>query len=140
MRRPWFAARSKPLQAGADSSLREPWQADEEITAKLLYDHAKQGDPFSLDIILDTGMYLGVGITSFLHVIDPNAVVLGGAMDFGGAADEIGGKFLERIREEVRRRAFPVLSERTVIDFASLGSDAGYLGAAGVARAEYLRA
>jgi glucokinase len=128
------------LEAGADSSLREPWQAGEEITAKSLYDHAREGDRFSLKIILDTAMYLGIGITSFLHVIDPNAVVLGGAMDFGGAADEIDGQFLERIREEVRRRAFPVLSERIVIDFASLGGDAGYLGAAGIARAEHLRA
>lgn len=128
------------LQAGASSSLRGPWQNDEEVTSKLVYDHARQGDRFALDIVLDTAMYLGVGITSFLHVIDPNAVVLGGAMDFGGADDEIGGQFLERIREEVRRRAFPVLSERIVIDFASLGGDAGYLGAAGIARADHLKA
>jgi glucokinase len=126
------------LQAGAASSLRHPWQDGEDITAKLLYDHAKQGDPFSLNIILDTAMYLGVGITTLLHVIDPNAVVLAGAMDFGGADDEIGAKFLERIRAEVRKRAFPVLSERTAIDFASLGADAGYLGAAGIARADHL--
>jgi hypothetical protein len=30
-----------------------------------------------------------------------------------------------------------VLAERTVIDFANLGGDAGYIGAAGVARLEY---
>jgi glucokinase len=127
------------LQAGAQTSLREPWESGEEVSAKLLYLHAKQGDQFSLDMILETGTYLGVGITSFLHVIDPNAVVLGGAMDFGGADDQIGWRFLERIREEVRQRAFPVLAERTVIDFASLGGDAGYLGAAGIARSQHAK-
>lgn len=126
------------LQAGAASSLRHPWQEGKDITAKLLYEHAKRGDQFSLNIILDTAMYLGIGITSFLHVIDPNAVVLAGAMNFGGADDDIGAQFLERIRAEIRKRAFPVLSDRIVIDFASLGSDAGYLGAAGIARADHL--
>ena len=127
------------LEAGAETSLREPWQAGEEIEPILLYNHAKQGDRFSLDMILETAMYLGVGITSFLHVIDPHAVVLGGAMNFGGWEDDIGRKFHQRIRAEVQQRAFPVLAEKTVIDFASLGGDAGYLGAAGIARSEHAR-
>ena len=33
--------------------------------------------------------------------------------------------------------AFAVLAENTVIDFATLGGDAGYIGAAGIARLEY---
>jgi glucokinase len=58
-------------------------------------------------------------------------------MTFGGKESHVGGKFLERIQQEVRERAFPVLAEQTVIDFASLGGDAGYIGAAGLARADY---
>ena len=65
--------------------------------------------------------------------------VLGGAMTFGGESDPIGGRFLERIRAEVRERAFPLLAERTPIRFATLGGDAGYVGTAGMARAEHLR-
>jgi len=127
------------LDRGSDSSLREPWQAGKKITSKMLYEHAKQQDALSMDLILETAMYLGVGITCFMHVIDPDAVVLAGAMDFGGSDDEVGRRFLSRIREEVKRRAFPVLAERTVIDFASLGGNAGYLGAAGIARAEHMK-
>jgi glucokinase len=41
------------------------------------------------------------------------------------------------IKEEVARRAFPVLVKNTIINFASLGADAGYIGAAGLARVEY---
>ena len=32
---------------------------------------------------------------------------------------------------------FPVLAENTIIDFATLGSDSGFIGAAGVARAQF---
>ena len=79
---------------------------------------------------------LAVGIVTLMHTIDPDGVVLGGAMTFGGNNSPLGRRFLQCIREEVRRRAFPILAQQTTIDYARLGSDAGYLGAAGLARAE----
>ena len=127
------------LETGAKSTLKESFDGGVAITAKMIYDHALAGDQFSLNVIADTALYLAVGITTLLHVIDPDAVVLGGAMDFGGDDCKLGRRFIEQIREQVRKRAFPVLAEKTVIDFASLGGDAGYLGAAGIARAEYLK-
>jgi glucokinase len=86
---------------------------------------------------MDTARYLGIGAVTLMHTIDPNGVVLGGAMTFGGHDMPLGRRFLDRVKEEVRRRAFPVLAERIVIDYASLGGDAGYIGAAGVARLEH---
>ena len=88
---------------------------------------------------METARYLGVGITNVMHTIDPNGVLLGGAMTFGGKETELGRSFLAEIKAEVKRRAYAVLAERTVIDFATLGGDAGYIGAAGLARLEYLR-
>ena len=70
-------------------------------------------------------------------VRDPAVVLLGGAMTFGGRESELGRRFLARIDAEVRRLARPVLAQKTVIDFATLGGDAGYIGAAGVARIEH---
>ena len=64
-------------------------------------------------------------------------MVLGGAMTFGGHESALGRKFLARIQQEVKRRAFSVLTERTTIDFAVLGGDAGYIGAAGIARVDH---
>jgi len=60
-------------------------------------------------------------------------------MTFGQHDTRLGRAFLETIREEVKRRAFPVLAERTVIDYASLGGDAGFIGAAGIARRDHLQ-
>ena len=106
----------------------------EELTALLLHQEAEAGDELSLQIILETAMYLGIGITNFMHTIDPDAIILGGAMTFGEDENEIGRQFLARIKEEVHRRAFPIPAEQTHIGFASIGSFAGYLGAAGIAR------
>jgi glucokinase len=39
----------------------------------------------------------------------------------------------------VGQRTFPFLAERTKIDYASLGGDAGYIGAAGLARLAHLK-
>jgi glucokinase len=60
-------------------------------------------------------------------------------MTFGEHHTATGRKFLERVKQEVRARALPTLAERTVIDFARLGGDAGFIGAAGLARRDHLR-
>ncbi|MEE3220264.1 MAG: ROK family protein, partial [Planctomycetota bacterium] len=122
------------LDAGRESALREVRSSNIPLTAKQIHAAAEQGDALALEVVLETGRYLGIGITTLLHTIDPAAVVLGGAMDFGGRDNPVGRQFLDRIKEEVARRAFPVIAERIEIDFASLGGDAGYIGAAGVAR------
>ena len=127
------------LDFGRTSSLTPRIAAGEPLTPLLLAGEAEAGDELSLQIVLETARYLGIGVTSLMHAIDPSMVVLGGAMTFGGNDSELGRRFIERVREEVRRRAFPVLSAKTPIEYASLGGDAGYLGAAGIARAQIAR-
>jgi len=85
-------------------------------------------------VIMETGYWLANGIVTFIHTIDPDAVVLGGAMNFGGQESELGRSFLQRIRDEVRPRLLEPLRDKVKIEFASLGGDAGYIGAAGLAR------
>lgn len=128
--------RSK-LAAGAETSLREQLAAGAELTPRLIADEAEAGDELSLQIVLETSKYLGIGITTLMHIIDPGAVILGGGMDFGGPDHSLGRKFLEATREEVHRRAFPVPAEKTDIDFAALHGDAGFIGAAGLARVKH---
>jgi glucokinase len=127
------------LDAGRASSLIARIAAGEPLTPLLLAHEAEAGDEFSLEIVLETARYLGIGVTSLMHTIDPSGVVLGGAMNFGANATPLGRRFIERVREEVRRRAFPVLVSKTPIEWALLGADAGYIGAAGIARADHAR-
>ena len=74
-----------------------------------------------------------------MHTIDPGAVILGGAVNFGGHDAPVGAKFIERVRAIVKKHAFPIPAQRTTIDFATLGGDAGFIGGAGIARIEYHR-
>jgi glucokinase len=127
------------LEAGVASSLTARVAAGEELTPKVVAEEAEAGDKVSIDIILDTATYLGIGIVTLVHTIDPSGVLLGGAMTFGGKDSRLGRRFLARIRREVSHRAFELLAERTKICFASLGGDAGFIGAAGIARLEYLK-
>jgi glucokinase len=127
------------LDAGRASSIKARLARGEELTALLIAQEAETGDELSREIILDTAMYLGIGIVTLMHTIDPNGILVGGAMTFGGNATELGRAFLARIKQEVKARAYAVPAENTVIDFATLGGDAGYIGAAGIARMDYLK-
>lgn len=122
------------LAAGAGGSLSAAVAGGAELTPILIAREMEAGDPLATDLILETARWLGIGIVTLMHAIDPEAVILGGAMTFGGDGSPVGRAFLGRVRAEVRERAFPVLADKTVIRFASLGGDAGSIGAAGLAR------
>jgi glucokinase len=127
------------LAQGVKTSVRDRL-ASEPLTPVVLWQEARNGDRFAYDLIMETADYLGIGVVTLIHVVNPGAVIIGGAMDFGGNDDEIGRTFIQRVREVVRRRAFPIPAARTVVDFAQLGGDAGYIGAAGIARFAYHKA
>jgi glucokinase len=126
------------LDGGAKSSLASRMTAGETLTALMIDEEAERGDPLATEMVLETARYLGIGVVTAMHSVDPQGIVIGGAMTFGQHQTETGRKFLERVRHEVAQRAFPELSQQTTIDFASLGGDAGFIGAAGLARRAYL--
>lgn len=127
------------LDAGRPSSLGSRLARGETLSPLMLSQEAERGDELSRSIIEDTARYLGVGAVTLMHTVDPDGLVLGGAMTFGGHQTALGRQFLGWVRSEVSRRAFPVLAERIKLDFAALGGDAGFIGAAGVARLNYRR-
>ena len=122
------------LEAGEESTLRQQ-QEQGPLNPLIVAQEAEAGDSLAQRIVMDTAMYLGIGAVNVMHTVDPGAVIFGGAMTFGGQQSELGRSFLDRIRQEVVSRAFPVLGQRTQLRFAMLGGDAGYIGAAGIARA-----
>jgi len=125
------------LDAGRASSLAKRLAGGQELTPKMIAEEALEGDALSNEIIADTARYLGLGGVDVMHVVDPAVVLLGGAMTFGGRQSALGQRFLAQVQEVVRKLARPIPARDTVIDFAALGGDAGYIGAAGVARLEH---
>jgi glucokinase len=115
---------ARPGMSDLDHVLRDQG----ELTARDIFDAAVKGDYLAQKIIEDTAYYLAVGAVNLMHTINPNMVV------FGGGMIACGEWFLDRIRYHVKRLAFPVPAEKTLICYAKLGSDAGFVGAAGCAR------
>jgi glucokinase len=125
------------LEAGQSSTLAANQHTPEKISPRLIAQAAENGDALARRAIMETAHWLAIGIVSLVHTIDPDAVVLGGAMNFGGPANRLGREFLQHIRDEVRPRLLEPLRDAVKIEFAALGGDAGYIGAAGLARLEY---
>ncbi|MCD0458776.1 ROK family protein [Roseiconus lacunae] len=129
------------LQEGATSSLCGTLGgANNELTAKKVYQAAQNdGDDLALEIVDETAKWLGIGIATLVHALDPGVVTLGGAMNFGGSECPIGRRFLSGIISEFQQRTFPNVFEGTSIAFATLGAAAGYLGLAGYARKQHAK-
>lgn len=109
--------------------LREYYTAnDDEFTAKEVFALAQDGDPAALKVVDDTAYYLALGACSVIATVDPEMIVFGGGMTAAGEW------FREKIDTYVRRFGLPHPVRSVKVAFAELGSDAGFIGAAGCAR------
>jgi len=130
------ALRTISLMMYRETSIRSKITPETKLSdiPKIVYFEAEGGDALAMKIILETAEYLSIGIASLLHTIDAACILLGGAMTFGGKNSPLGQRFLTQVTQEVKKRVFPAIAENVLIDFAVLGTDAGYIGAAGLAR------
>ncbi|MFI5458957.1 MAG: ROK family protein [Isosphaerales bacterium] len=117
------------LQADADPSLLRSIKPDN-LSSRAISEAAQAGDVLARRLMRETAHYLAVGAVNVMHTIDPDIVVFGGGMIAAGLS------FLEDIRGGIRAMAFPVPAARTRVEYALLGGDAGFIGAAGWARSE----
>jgi glucokinase len=115
------------------STLRQELQKPDGLSARDVFDAAALGDSLAERLVEETAYYLAIGAMNMMHAIDPDMIVYAGGMTAAGEG------FLERIRAHIRELAFPVPAERTRVCYALLGSDAGFIGAAGCARLLYQR-
>jgi glucokinase len=88
---------------------------------------AQAGDPYALTFWEEYGRDLGIGLTSLIYVLAPEAVIIGGGVS---ASAEF---FLPAAKAEVERRVMPTSRIGLQILPAELGSFAGVAGAAKLA-------
>lgn len=101
---------------------------DDEFTAKDVFDLAAAGDELAAKVVDDTAYYLALGACAVIATVDPEMIVFGGGMVAAGEW------FRVKIEGYVRRFGLPFPTKSVKITFATLGSDAGFIGAAGCAR------
>lgn len=115
------------VQAGQKTVLAERVKQGKPVTTKMIFQAALDGDEFCRRAIEEAGELLGVAIASIVHTLNPQLVVISGGMSNAG---EMLMKPLKRI---VWARSWARALEDFEIQFATLGEDAGFVGAAGCA-------
>lgn len=96
------------------------------LEAKDIFDAAREGDAFSLELVDYEAEYLALGIANILNIINPEVVVLGGGVALAGDI------LLNPMREKMVKYALPVTLEELQIVQGVLGNEAGIKGAVGL--------
>lgn len=97
---------------------------DREVEAKDIFDAARDGDEFSLNLVDYEAEFIALGIGNLLNVLDTDVVVVGGGIALAGAI------LFDKINEKLRKYAMLSTLEGLKIVPAELGNDAGIYGAA----------
>ena len=116
-------------ESAPDSALGRALAEGKEVDGKLVTEAALAGDETAIAVFDLIGGRLGVACSSFANIFQPAAIVVGGGVI---AAGEL---LLEPARREVRERALNPMNQTPILE-ATLGSDAGVIGAAALARVE----
>lgn len=111
-------------QYAGDAKLKQMIDDGQDVTAKDVFDLAKEGDDLALIVYRHFSEYLGVACANIAAVLNPAYIVLGGGVS---AAGEF---LLDGVRNVFVENSFPQIKESTQIVLATRGNDAGVLGAA----------
>jgi glucokinase len=116
-------------ESAPDSALGKHLEEGVEIDGLVVTEAALAGDETAIGVFDLIGGRLGVACASFANIFEPEAIVV------GGGVIKAGDLLLEPARVEVRARALDPMNKTPILE-ATLGNDAGMIGAAALARTE----
>ncbi len=101
------------------SMLREP----KRLSAKKVFDMAKEGDKVAIRVIDSFGRYLGLALAHVAQVVDPEVFVIGGGVSRAGqiVTDAVSKYYEENVMFALKNKQF---------NLAELGNEAGIYGSA----------
>jgi len=94
------------------------------VTAKDVFDAARREDRIARKVIETVSLHLGIALANIANTLNPEKIVL------GGGVSKAGDILLEPVKEQFLRNSFPRVAHSTDISIATLGNDAGVIGAA----------
>ena len=113
---------SKLLQFSKEPSVLRKKRA--EVTAKDVFDAAKAGDPVALDVFDKYAHYLALAVNNVISFFDPDMIIL------GGGVSRAGDFLLNGVKDRLPEYLFYPTLKQPELRLASLGNDAGIIGAA----------
>jgi glucokinase len=96
------------------------------LSAREICARVQDPDKWAQRAVEREAYYLGLGLANLITLFAPEAIVL------GGSVIKSAHLFLDRVREVIRQNCRLVPADRVEITLASLGADAGLIGAAQV--------
>lgn len=103
-------------------------KTNETVTAEEIYHRAKGGEEAARQAFAQAGYYLGIGLGLVINLLNPDKILLGGGVMTTGEF------LLAPAVDETRRRSYQATFACCSIEKASLGNDAGLIGAASWAK------
>jgi glucokinase len=116
-------------ESAPDSALGKLLAEGREVDGLAVTEAALAGDETAVGVFDLIGGRLGVACASFANIFEPEAIVV------GGGVIKAGDLLLDPARKEVRARALDPMNKTPILE-ATLGNDAGMIGAAALARTE----
>ena len=119
---------TEAVEAGANSSLEKVLDEKGQITCRDVYEHLAAGDELAKKITGETAKALAIVCINVLHTTEPRRIV------FAGGMIAAGDLLLSRIKHYFNEHIWSLKKETVEIAFATLGEDAGIIGAAALAK------
>ncbi|MGF7058188.1 ROK family transcriptional regulator [Brassicibacter mesophilus] len=96
----------------------------DEIDGAVIYHAALEGDKLAVEVLNETGKYIGLGVAVIVNLLNPEMILIGGGVSNAG-------KFLfDPIKETVLHKAMSHNARNTFIGPTGLGENCGLIGAA----------
>ncbi len=115
------------VEAGEPSTLSETLKKTGQVTSEDVAKAAAAGDPLAARIWDETCYYLAVACVNMQHATNPERILLAGGLI--GACNVL----LDPLRKYSAEMTWNAADDLPEILFATLGNDAGFIGAAGAA-------
>lgn len=113
------------MRRNPDGGIAQAAEGNEEnVTAKLVIDCAKAGDAGAMQVFDRYIYYLCAGLASIITTLDPEIIALGGGVSAAGSF------LLDAVRKKLPELIFYKTMPYARIELATLGNDAGIIGAA----------
>ena len=112
------------LAKGEKGELSKKLAENGNITAKDVFDAARNQDELAQSVLDEVSFHLGFVLASIANTLNPEKIVL------GGGVSKAGDILLEPVKNNFAKFAFSPVRDSTKIAVATLGNDAGVLGAA----------
>ncbi|MFD1317894.1 ROK family glucokinase [Loigolactobacillus zhaoyuanensis] len=120
-------ARDMAEEYAGTSQLKQILDDGNEISSKITFDLAKQGDPLAKMVVDKVAKYLGIALGNVGNTLNPAFIVIGGGVSAAGDF------LLDQVQAYFNEYTFPQVRATTKLKLAALGNVAGVIGAASLA-------